>query len=69
LKYDTILLEQKKCFRYRTEGAETVFKEASKETLSRFTLLLPPKGMAISFATSIAGLCEKDTFYRKKLGN
>lgn len=40
------------------QGVGTTFKEVSKETLSNFGLLLPPKHVANEFADTISSLCE-----------
>ena len=40
------------------QGVGTTFKEVSKETLSNFGLLLPPKHVANEFADAISSLCE-----------
>lgn len=48
------------------QGVGTTFREVSKETLSSFVLLLPPKGIANSFAESIAGLCDTRCLLEKE---
>ncbi len=48
------------------QGAGTTFQEVSKETLSDFRLLLPPKPIANAFASTVSSLCENRCILEKE---
>ena len=48
------------------QGVGTTFKEVSKETLSDFKLLLPPKPIANEFANTVSSLCENRCVLEKE---
>lgn len=48
------------------QGVGTTFKEVSKETLSDFRLLLPPKPIANEFANTVSSLCENRCVLEKE---